>query len=161
MNNVGAIGHSAGANELSYRLYFEPSLMAAVANCGMSEVNEYYNYNRPGTVPTFMALPGSVKYGDNTHGYVGGIAPRALCISEDAHQWGNGKPLPEDKKFAEVIEIFKDAYQKNGGTDIETILFEEEDGRHCFTAGVKEQAYSWFDKHLTIPRVLQNSPQKN
>ena len=80
MNNVGAIGHSAGANVLSYHLYFEPSLMAAVANCGMSEVNEYYNYNRPGTVPTFMALPGSVKYGVNTHDYVGGIAPRSVYL---------------------------------------------------------------------------------
>lgn len=148
MNNVGAIGHSAGANALSYCLFFEPRIKAAVANCGMSEINDYYNYNRPGTVPSSLALPGSVKYGVNTHDYVGGIAPRALFISEGAHQWGDGAPDPHDKNFAQELELFKNTYLKKGGTDIETVLFEENGGRHCFPSGVKEQAYLWLDKHL-------------
>lgn len=148
INNIGAIGHSAGANVLSYCLYYEPRVKAAVANCGMSEINGYYNYKRPGTVPAFLALPGSVKYGVDTHDYVVGIAPRALFISSGAHQWGDGTPDPNDKKFAEELERFKASYLNNNGTDIETILFEENGGRHCFPAGVKEQAYTWLDKHL-------------
>ncbi len=148
MNNIGAIGHSAGANALSYCLFFEPRIKAAVANCGMSEINEYYNYTRPGTMPASLALPGSVKHGVNTHDYVAGIAPRALFISAGAHQWGDGKPDKYDKKFAEELEVFKNAYLRNGGTDIVTILFEENKGRHSFPSGVKEQSYNWLDQHL-------------
>lgn len=95
-----------------------------------------------------MALPGSVKYGVNTHDYVAGIAPRAIFISQGAHQWGNGKPDASDKQFAEDLELFKNAYIQTGGSDIETVLFEENEGRHCFPPQLKEQAYKWLDSHL-------------
>ena len=147
-DNIGAIGHSAGANALSYCLFYEPRVKAAVANCGTTEINNYYNYNRPGTMPASLALPSSVKFGINTHDYIAAIAPRALFISEGAHQWGDGHPDPSDKRFAAELELFKDKYLKNDGTDIEIVLFEENGGRHCFPKGVKEQAYSWLDKHL-------------
>lgn len=146
--NIGAIGHSAGANVLSYCLFYEPRVKASVANCGTSEISSYYNYNRPGTMPASLALPKSVKYDIDTHDYVAAIAPRALFISEGAHQWGDGQPDSSDKRFAAELELFKDKYLKNGGTDIEIILFEENGGRHCFPTGVKEQAYSWLDRHL-------------
>lgn len=45
-DNIGAIGHSAGANAISYCMFYEPRVKAAVANCGTSEINSYYNYNR-------------------------------------------------------------------------------------------------------------------
>ena len=99
-------------------------------------------------MPSSLALPGSVKYGIDTHDYVAAIAPRALFISEGAHQWGDGRPDPSDERFAAELEIFKDNYMKNGGTNIEVLLFEENGGRHCFPTGVKEQAYLWLDKHL-------------
>lgn len=147
-DNIGAIGHSAGANVLSYCMFYDSRVKVAVANCGTSEINSYYNYNRPGTMPSSLALPNSVRLGIDTHDYVAAIAPRALFISEGAHQWGDGQPDPSDKKFAEDLEIFKKSYQKNNGTDIEVLLFEENSGRHCFPKGVKEQAYVWLDKHL-------------
>lgn len=147
-DNIGAIGHSAGANVLPYCLYYEPCVKAAVANCGTSEVNSYYAYNRPGTIPASMALPGSVKYGVDTHNYMAAIAPRALFISEGAHQWGDGQPDPSDKKFAEDLTFFKESYLQNGGSDIETVLFEENGGRHCFPPQLKNQAYKWLDAHL-------------
>ncbi len=148
IERIGAIGHSAGANILPYCLYFEPRVKAAVANCGTSEVNGYYAYNRPGTMPSSMALPGSVKCGIDTHHYIAAIAPRALFISEGAHQWGDGKPDPSDKKFADDLNIFKESYIQNGGSDIQTVLFEENGGRHCFPHLIKEQAYQWLDSHL-------------
>lgn len=148
IERIGAIGHSAGANILPYCLYFEPRVKAAVANCGTSEVNGYYAYNRPGTMPSSMALPGSVKCGIDTHHYIAAIAPRALFISEGAHQWGDGKPDPSDKKFADDLNIFKESYIQNGGSDIQTVLFEENGGRHCFPPLIKEQAYQWLDSHL-------------
>lgn len=148
IERIGAIGHSAGANILPYCLYFEPRVKAAVANCGTSEVNGYYAYNRPGTMPSSMALPGSVKCGIDTHHYIAAIAPRALFISEGAHQWGDGKPDPSDKKFADDLNIFKESYIQNGGSDIQTVLFEESGGRHCFPHLIKEQAYQWLDSHL-------------
>lgn len=146
--NIGAIGHSAGANILSYCMFFDPRVKVAVANCGTSEINSYYNYNRPGTMPASLALPCSVKFGINTHDYVAAIAPRALFISEGAHQWGDGKPDPSDKRFEAELELFRQAYIKDDGTDITILLFEENGGRHCFPHGVKKQAYSWLDKHL-------------
>lgn len=147
-DNIGAIGHSAGANVLSYCMFYESRVKVAVANCGTSEVNSYLNYNRPGAVPASIALPESAKYGVNTHDYVAAIAPRALFISRGAHEWGNGRPDPSDKKFAEELETFKQSYISNGGTDITTIIFEENNGRHSFPPGVKEQAFQWLDKHL-------------
>lgn len=146
--NIGAIGHSAGANILSYCMFFDSRVKVAVANCGTSEINSYYNYNRPGTMPASLALPCSVKFGINTHDYVAAIAPRALFISEGAHQWGDGNPDPSDKRFEAELELFRQAYIKDGGTDITILLFEENGGRHCFPHGVKKQAYSWLDKHL-------------
>lgn len=148
MDRVGAIGHSAGANAMPYCLFYEPRVKAAVANCGTSEVNGYYAYNRPGTIPSSMALPGSVKYGVDTHDYIAALASRALFISEGAHQWGDGRPDPYDGKFAEDLELFKNSYIRNGGTDIETVLFEENGGRHCFPPLLKERAYKWLDAHL-------------
>jgi hypothetical protein len=148
VEKIGAIGHSAGANILPYCLYYDTRVKAAVANCGISEVNSYYAYNRPGTIPASMALPGSVKYGVNTHDYIAAVAPRALFISEGAHQWGDGRPDPSDKKFAEDLALFKESYLQNGGSDIETVLFEENGGRHCFPPLLKEQAYQWLDTHL-------------
>lgn len=150
MNNIGAIGHSAGANVLPYCLFYEPRVKAAVANCGMSEVNSYYRYSRPGAVPAYLALPGSVKNGIDTHDYVAAIASRPLFISVGAHQWGNGKPDPYDKNFVEQLNAFSEAYLSNGGKDIETLLFEENGGRHCFPPKVKEKAYSWLDRHLRL-----------
>ena len=44
-----------------------------------------------------MALPGSVKYGVDTHDYIAAVAPRALFISDGAHQWGDGRPDPSDE----------------------------------------------------------------
>lgn len=129
-------------------MFFDPRVKVAVANCGTSEINSYYNYNRPGTMPASLALPCSVKFGINTHDYVAAIAPRALFISEGAHQWGDGKPDPSDKRFEAELELFRQAYIKDGGTDITILLFEENGGRHCFPHGVKKQAYSWLDKHL-------------
>ena len=87
---IGVIGHSAGANILPYCLYYDTRVKAAVANCGIFEVNSYYAYNRHGTIPASMALPGSVKYGVDTHDYIAAVAPRALFISDGAHQWGDG-----------------------------------------------------------------------
>ena len=145
---IGAIGHSAGANILPYCLYYDTRVKAAVANCGASEVNSYFAYNRPGTIPASMALPGSVKYGIDTHDYIAAIAPRALFISEGAHQWGDGHPDPSDKKFAEDLALFKESYLLNGGSAIETVLFEENGGRHCFPPLLKKQAYQWLDNHL-------------
>lgn len=156
-DNIGAIGHSAGANALSYCLFYDSRVKAAVANCGTSEINSYYNYNRPGTMPSSLALPGSIKFGIDTHDYVAAIAPRALFISEGAHQWGDGQPDPSDERFAAELEIFKDNYMKNAGTDIEVLLFEENGGRHCFPAGVKERAYLWLDKHLKKDNHNQQS----
>lgn len=89
-----------------------------------------------------------MKYSVNTHGFIAAIAQRALFISEGAHQWGDGNPHPHDKNFAEPLELFKNSYLKNNGTDIETFLFEENGGRHCFPAEVKEKAYTWLDNHL-------------
>lgn len=95
-----------------------------------------------------MALPGSVKYGVDTHDYIAAVAPRALFISDGAHQWGDGRPDPSDEKFAEDLAFFKESYLHNSGSDIETVLFEENGGRHCFPPLLKEQAYQWLDTHL-------------
>lgn len=46
------------------------------------------------------------------------------------------------------LNAFSEAYLSNGGKDIETLLFEENGGRHCFPPKVKEKAYSWLDRHL-------------
>ena len=77
VEKIGVIGHSAGANILPYCLYYDTRVKAAVANCGIFEVNSYYAYNRHGTIPASMALPGSVKYGVDTHDYIAAVAPRA------------------------------------------------------------------------------------
>lgn len=146
--NIGAIGHSAGANILSCSIFYEPRIKAAVANCGVSEINAYFNYDRPGVQHAGTALPGSILYDIDTHDYISEIAPRALFISSGAHQWGDGKPDPYDIHFAQELETFKNAYLNAGRNDIVTILFEENDGRHSFPPGVKEQAYSFLDKYL-------------
>ncbi len=43
----------------------------------------------------------------------------------------------------------RNAYlEENKGNKIETLLFEENGGRHSFPNGVKEKDYYWLDKHL-------------
>lgn len=148
INNIGAIGHSAGANTLSYSVFYDPRIKAAVANCGISEINAYFNYDRPGIQTAGSALPGSILNNIDTHDYIAGIAPRALFISSGAHQWGDGRPDPYDIHFAQELETFKNAYLNAGGIDIVTNLFEENAGRHSFPSGIKEQAYSFLDKYL-------------
>lgn len=147
-DNIGAIGHSAGANILSYGMYYDSRVKAAVANCGISEVNDYYSFTRPGAMNSSCVIPNSVKYGIDTHDYVAAVAPRALFISQGAHQWGNGSPDPSDAKFAGHLALFEKSYLQNGGKNITTVLFEENGGRHCFPPGIKEQAYLWLDKYL-------------
>ena len=147
--NIGAIGHSAGANAMSYFVLYDTRIKAAVANCGTSEINSYFNYNRRGVMVGSIALPGSVKMGVDTHDYIAKIAPRSLFIIQGAHQWGNGKPDPNDEDIKTELDIFEKSYLgENNGTDVTTLLFEENDGRHSFPAGVKEQAYKWLDERL-------------
>lgn len=74
--------------------------------------------------------------------------------------WGSAyvfvPSLPEGEKapaivalhLVEQLNAFSEAYLSNGGKDIETLLFEENGGRHCFPPKVKEKAYSWLDRHL-------------
>lgn len=50
--------------------------------------------------------------------------------------------------LVEQLNAFSEAYLSNGGKGIETLLFEENGGRHCFPPKVKEKAYSWLDRHL-------------
>lgn len=148
-NNIGAIGHSAGANVMSYFVYFDPRIKAAAANCGTSEINSYWDYQRPGGVFGSLALPNSVKLGIDAHDFVAKIAPRAFFISQGAHQWGNGRPDPSDKITADEMELFKQSYlNENNGNDITTLLFEENGGTHSFPPGVKQKVYQWLDEHL-------------
>ncbi len=147
--NIGAIGHSAGANVMSYFVFFDTRIKAAVANCGTSEINSYFNYNRPGAMFGSIALPGSVKMGIDTHDYIAKIAPRSFFIIQGAHQWGDGIPDPNDADTKSELELFERAYlNENNGKDITTLLFEENGGRHSFPKGVKEQAYKWLDGKL-------------
>ncbi len=53
-------------------------IKAPVANCGTSEINSYFNYNRRGAIVGSIALPGSEKMGVDTHDYIAKIAPRAI-----------------------------------------------------------------------------------
>lgn len=148
-DKIGAIGHSAGANVMSYFVYFDPRIKAAVANCGTSEINSYWDYNHPGGVFGSLALPGSVKYNIDTHDYVAKIAPRSFFISQGAHQWGNGQPDPNDQVTADEMETFKQSYlSENNGNDITTLLFDEGGGSHSFPQGVKEIVYKWLDERL-------------
>lgn len=147
--NIGAIGHSAGANVMSYFIFFDTRIKASVANCGTMEMNSYWDYNRPGGVFGSLAMPNSVKEGIDTHDYVGKIAPRAFFIIQGAHQWGDGRSDPNDKVTEKELQIFKNAYLKEGkGNGLDTLLFEENGGRHSFPPKVKEQAYQWLDEHL-------------
>ena len=149
INNIGAIGHSAGANVMSFFVFFDPRVKASVANCGTSEINSYWDYNRPGGVFGSLALPNSVKYGIDTHDFVAKIAPRSFFISQGAHQWGNGQPDPNDKVTVDEMETFKQYYlNENKGDDITTLLFEEGGGTHSFPQGVKEIVYKWLDERL-------------
>ena len=50
---------------------------ASVANCGTSEINSYWEYNRPGRLFGSFAMPNSVRLGIDTHDFIGKIAPRA------------------------------------------------------------------------------------
>lgn len=148
-DNIGAIGHSAGANVMSYFVFFDTRVKASVANCGTMEMNSYWDYNRPGGVFGSLAMPNSVKTGIGTHDYIGKIAPRAFFIIQGAHQWGDGQPDINDMVTEKELEIFKNAYLNEGnGCNIDTLFFEENDGRHSFPTEVKEQAYQWLDKHL-------------
>lgn len=148
-DKIGAIGHSAGANVMSFFVFFDSRVKASVANCGTSEINSYWEYNRPGGVFGSLAMPNSVRFGVDTHDFIGKIAPRAYFIIQGAHQWGDGSPDPNDKVTENELEIFKNSYlEENEGNKIETLLFEENGGRHSFPIGVKEQAYSWLDSHL-------------
>ncbi len=148
-NKIGAIGHSAGANVMSFFVFFDSRVKASVANCGTSEINSYWEYNLPGRLFGSFAMPNSVRLGIDTHDFIGKIAPRAYFIIHGAHQWGDGSPDPHDKITENELEIFKNAYlEENKGNKIETLLFEENGGRHSFPNGVKEKAYYWLDKHL-------------
>ncbi|MBO5245737.1 MAG: prolyl oligopeptidase family serine peptidase [Eubacterium sp.] len=148
-DNIGAIGHSAGANVMSYFVFFDTRVKASVANCGTMEMNSYWDYNRPGGVFGSLAMPNSVKTGIDTHDYIGKIAPRAFFIIQGAHQWGDGQPDINDKATEKELEIFKNAYLNEGkGSSINTLFFEENKGRHSFPPEVKEQAYRWLDEHL-------------
>lgn len=147
--NIGAIGHSAGANAMSYFVFFDTRVKASVANCGTMEMNSYWDYNRPGGVFGSLAMPNSVKTGIDTHDYIGKIAPRAFFIIQGAHQWGDGRPNVNDKVTEKELEIFKNAYLNEGkGNNIDTLFFEENGGRHSFPTQVREQAYQWLDERL-------------
>ncbi len=147
--NIGAIGHSAGANVMSYFVFYDTRLKASVANCGTMEMNSYWDYNRPGGVFGSLAMPGSVCRDVDTHDFVGKISPRAFFIIQGAHQWGDGEPDPNDKTTEDELSVFKNAYlSENLGSEIRTMLFEENKGRHSFPKEIREQAYSWLDKYL-------------
>lgn len=93
VDNIGKTGHSAEANTIPYCIFYDPRVKAAVTNCGVPKVNSYYKYNRPAIIQSSMALPDSVKFGIDTHGYVAAIGPRTLFISQGTtHQWSKVHP---------------------------------------------------------------------
>lgn len=149
VENIGAIGHSAGANVMSYFVFLDPRIKASVANCGTTEINSYWDYNRPGGVFGSLSLPNSVNLNVDTHDFIRKIAPRAFFIIQGAHQWGDGRPDPNDKVTEKELSTFKNAYlSENLGSDIRVLLFEENSGKHSFPKEIREQAYLWLDNHL-------------
>ena len=78
----------------------------------------------------------------------------ALMSLSRRFQKGKKAPAIVALHLVEQLNAFSEAYLSNGGKDIETLLFEENGGRHCFPPKVKEKAYSWLDRHLKLRIIV-------
>lgn len=137
---IGSLGHSLGGQESLFGAVFESRIKVVVSSCGFST----YKAILKGKINHNMALyiPGILQHTDIPE-IAAMIAPRPFLIlagEQDAI-------FPVDgvhDVYARAAEVYGWLGQGN------RVRLFVDDGGHSFSPSMKQEAYRWFDKWLTV-----------
>lgn len=153
-DNIGAIGHSGGGMALLYFMAMDDRVKAGVSSCGIFDIVDYFAEEAPTRTPLVFAIPELARYGDNGD-YLGLIAPRPMLLTRGLHEFGKGTPEKEAKSKEHVnstkrmVETAEEYYADHNATsNLRTIYFDDEGGKHSFPPSIRKNVYQWLDMHL-------------
>ena len=150
----GAIGHSLGGHNSIFTALFDERVKAVVSSCGFDSFLDYYQEKqaavwKPGQawgqgryMPRISAYAGRLEeIPFDFHELAGALAPRAfLAISpkgDSNFKW---------QSAGRVVAAARPVYALLGAPD--AIAIEHPDCEHDFPPAMREQAYTWLERHL-------------
>ena len=135
---IGAIGHSLGAQEAAWLMWYDKRIATAVCSCGIGETNEILHSNNIFSLALW--IPGFAKLGD-TSDIICEIAPRPLFMTS-----GSEDPLYKIDIVKPIIDKTNERYANLGKPEnYRAIIFK---GAHVFEESEKREAYTWLDDVL-------------
>ncbi len=151
---VGAIGHSAGGNALTYFMAADLRVKLGVSSCGIFELANWFDEKTPKKRYAFTVIPNFIKVA-RTSDFIALIAPRPFLMTRGMWEWGSDSD--REKKYSlnhvkETKTMYKEALtayaKKKAGNELKVITFEEGGGRHSFPPKVKLETFKWIDAHF-------------
>jgi len=141
---IGVIGHSLGGHNALFLAAFDTRVRAVVTSCGFNSLAKYMHGNLKGwDQKRYMPLIGERYHNSPAEvpwdfpDILGAIAPRAIFISAPLHD-DNFEVSGVDDSVQPVKKWFHP-----GG-----LVVVHPDCAHDFPPDVREQAYSFLDRHL-------------
>lgn len=141
-NKLGAIGHSAGGENLVFFMFVDKRIKAGVSSCGFYNLENRFNEQSKSFPNPIYALQGLTKIGTSAD-FLGYIAPRPFLMTRGLNELGN--PEGSLAHVQETKEIEKHAMNYYNSDKLKTIYF---DGGHAFPYNIRIECYNWLDKYL-------------
>ncbi len=133
-NRIGFIGHSYGGRMALWAPVFDRRIKVSVSNCGC--VNYKDSLSRDIGIQMEFCVPNILKHGD-IEDVVRLVAPTPLYIS-----------ATDDDKYSKNAQYIYDYAQSAFvGSELELKIWP---GKHVFTKEMREEAYKFLDKYLTL-----------
>jgi dienelactone hydrolase len=145
---IGVIGHSLGGHNAIFTTLFEPRLRAVVSSCGFNAFPHYFGGNiagwsHRGYMPRLRdryALD-LARVPFDFPELIGALAPRAFFTNSPLHDANF-----EVAGVRVAIDAARPVYQLLGVPD--RLVAVHPDAQHAFPRAVRDQAYTFLDRHL-------------
>ena len=150
--NIGCIGHSLGGHNTVFVSVFDERIRAMVSSCGFNAFAKYKEGDlkawgqdkyMPRVVDVYGADPKQMPF-DFTE-LVGALAPRALFVNAPI-----GDSNFEVSGVQDCIAAATPVYELVGARD--NLVAVHPDAGHDFPPEIREQAYTFLDRHLGMDR---------
>lgn len=145
-NRIGAIGHSAGGQNLVYFMFVDKRIKVGVSSCGFYKLENRFHEQSNSFPNTIFALQGLTKIGTSAD-YLGYLAPRPFLMTRGLNELGNPEASLLHVEATREIESHAMNYYKdtNSGDKLNTIYF---NGGHEFPYKIRIECYNWLEKYL-------------
>jgi dienelactone hydrolase len=145
-NRIGAIGHSAGGENLVFFMFVDKRIKVGVSSCGFYSLENRFNEQSKSFPNPIFALQGLTQVGTSAD-FLGYLAPRPFLMTRGLDELGNPEGSLAHVQQTKDIEKHAMSYYHNEKSDdkFKTIYF---DGGHSFPYKIRLECYNWLDKYL-------------